>query len=122
MPKFGSDADGFSVTFEDASRSLRVKAWGFWGPEVAASFATTVIDACRSARRATEVVVDATDLKPQRDEGQLALTTFLGALPGLGITQASIVTANPLTKLQLMRIAGSTASKSIIQFTSKAGA
>lgn len=121
MPTFGSDADGFSVVFDEAARSLRVRAWGFWTPDVASSFAPAVIDACRSARRAADVVVDAADLKPQREEGQLALTTVFGALPGLGITRASIVTGNPLTKLQLMRITGASASKSIVQFTSKAG-
>lgn len=79
MPTFGTDADGFRITFEEPARLLRVRAYGFWSPEVAATFAASVIEACRPPRRAKELVVDADDLKPQREE------------PGLGIERACVL-------------------------------
>ena len=118
-PAFGTDADGFSITFEEASRSLRVRAYGFWSPEIAAAFAPSVLDACRPPRRTATVIVDASDLKPQRDEGQAALKSLFSALPGLGIATVSVLTDNALTKLQLMRLANAGPVKTIIQFATK---
>jgi hypothetical protein len=118
MPKFGTDADGFSITFEEHSRSLRIRTYGFWSSELAATFAASVVEACRAPRRASEVFVDASDLKPQREEGQAALKTVFAALPGLGIGRASVFTGNALTKLQLMRLANAGPAKGIIEFTS----
>jgi hypothetical protein len=119
MPTFGSDADGFSIAFEELSRCLRVKVWGFWAPEVAASFPAAVVDAVRGGRRAAEVLVDAVELKPQRDDAQEAFKTMFAALPALGVTRASITTGNALTKLQLMRLANATPAREIVHFTSK---
>lgn len=66
----GNDEAGFSVALDEASGTVRVRAWGFWGAEVADSFAQTVAEACRSAREAARLVLDARLLKPQRDAGQ----------------------------------------------------
>jgi hypothetical protein len=121
MPTFGTDADGFSITFDEPSRLLRVRAYGFWSPEVAATFAASVIEACRPPRRPKELVVDAADLKPQREEGQAALRSVFAALPGLGIGRASVLTGNALTKLQLLRLANAAPTRAMIEFTTNAG-
>jgi len=121
MPMFGTDADGFSITFEEPSQLLRVRAYGFWPPEVAAAFAASVLQACQPPRRARELVVDAADLKPQREEGQAALRSVFAALPRLGIGRASVLTGNALTKLQLLRLANAGPTSAMIEFTTKAG-
>jgi len=119
MPTFGTDADGFTITFEEMTRCLRIRMYGFWPPDIAASFATTVLDACRPPRRTTEVVVDASDLKPQRDETQAALVDVFAALPSLGVAKASVLTDNALTKLQLLRLVNAGPARAIVRFVRK---
>jgi len=42
---------------------------------------------------------------------------MMGALPRLGLSRASIQGANPLTKLQLLRIAKERAVRNLVHFT-----
>jgi hypothetical protein len=119
MPMTGTDADGFTISFEEPSRCLRIRVYGFWQPDTAATFVASLVDACRPPRRAVELVVDASDLKPQRDEAQVALKDAFAALPGLGITRASVVTDNALTKLQLLRLVNAGPARAIIRFVRK---
>ena len=116
MAHFGNDEAGFSVWLDDPTRTVRVKAWGFWTPEVAAEFARSVTEACRSVQNAN-LSMDLTGLKPQREEGQAAFAAMMGALPRLGLSRASIQGANPLTKLQLLRIAKERAVRNLVHFT-----
>ena len=103
MEKVGDELAGFSVDAAPPD-SVKVKGWGFWSVPVATAFAGAVLDACRQARGAT-LMLDLCDLKPMRDEGQQSLSRVLRTAPGLGIAAISIITTNPLTRLQLVRLA-----------------
>ena len=116
MAHFGDDEAGFSVLLDDPTRTVRVKAWGFWTPKIAGEFARTVMDTCRSVRNAS-LSMDLTGLKPQREEGQAAFAEVMGALPKLALARTSIRGANALTKLQLLRIAKEHAVRELVQFT-----
>lgn len=115
----GDDQAGFSVALDEPTRTVRISAWGFWGPDLATAFSESVTETCRAARQAARLVLDATKLKPQRDAGQAAFGAVMSALPRLGITEASVKTSNALTKLQLLRIAKeSTANALVLHFDS----
>ncbi len=62
------------------------------------------------------MVLDASLLKPQREEGQHALSTLMLALGKLGITSMQVVTTSPLTRLQLVRIGNESSVREILQF------
>jgi hypothetical protein len=51
-----------------------------------------------------------------RDEGQQSFRQLLRALSGAGITRVSIVTTNPLTKLQLVRLVAESRTQSSIEW------
>jgi hypothetical protein len=104
MERFGNDEEGFEVNLDEVTGTLRVRAWGFWGQEVASQFVSKVLDACRPPHRVSQVIVDALGLKPQREAGQEAFGTVVASLPALGVSRASVTTDSPLTKLQLLRI------------------
>src|SRR5688572_9109580 len=104
MERVGDEQAGFSVD-PVPSEGVRVKGWGFWSVEVASAFAGAVLEACRAQRRGAPLLLDFADLKPMRDEGQQALSRVLRAAPSLGAGTISIVTTNPLTRLQLVRLA-----------------
>ncbi len=89
--------------------------WGFWSDAVVASLVKGVVDACRSTALPRRVIVDAEDLKPQRDDGQAALLAMFNALSTMGIEQVSVVVTSPLTRLMLGRIAKSTTTKGFIE-------
>jgi hypothetical protein len=105
MQRFGEDQAGFSVALEAATRLVNVVAWGFWSRETAASFANIVLEACRKAPSGTCLILNMTDLKPMREEGQSAWTGLMNGLPSLGrIDRVAVTTGNALTKLQLLRL------------------
>jgi hypothetical protein len=114
MERVGTDEAGFSVT-KDPLGPIRVVGWGFWGPEIAQAFDKSVLSACRQAG-ATRLVLDMTDLKPMRDEGQRAFASTFTMLKMIGITQTSVLTSSHLTKLQLLRIAKDAGPKDGVQF------
>ncbi|NUP06741.1 MAG: hypothetical protein HOW73_11865 [Polyangiaceae bacterium] len=117
QPKtFGTEAAGFSLDLDAASHSLRVRVWGFWKRDVTDIFAQTVLDACRPTARITHLVMDANDLKPQREEGQAAFATLLEGVRKHGIDRVSIVTRNALTRLQLTRIAHDSTANDVVRF------
>jgi hypothetical protein len=61
-------------------------------------------------------LIDASSLKPMRDEGQQAFTTALSVMKTLAFTRVSVITASHLTKLQIMRIATAAGMAPKIQF------
>ena len=107
MLRVGTDSAGFSIDFPPTGAIL-VAGWGFWSVEVAAAFAPNVIDACRGRPRGSALVLEMSNLKPMRDEGQQSFSAILRALSGLGIARTSMVTTNPLTRMQLARLATET--------------
>jgi hypothetical protein len=115
MERIGTEAAGFSVGQEPLSAVVRVVGWGFWGPELAQEFDKAVLKACRQAN-ATRLILDMAELKPMRDEGQRAFASTFALLKIIGITHTSVLTASPMTKLQLLRIARDSAPKDSIHF------
>jgi hypothetical protein len=104
MQHFGDEGAGFSIESDDSSKAVSVRAWGFWGADVAKAFGPAVREACRNKPAGTLVRMDMTGLKPMREEGQLSFGSLLTGLPALGIAQLRIQTGSQLTKLQLLRI------------------
>jgi hypothetical protein len=104
MQRIGDDSAGFSVDRTGPDRIL-VKAWGFWSVDVSSIFEATVASACSARPKGSALHLDMTEVKPMRDEGQQAVMRLLRALPSLGIIRAVIAVTNPLTKLQLVRLA-----------------
>jgi hypothetical protein len=98
----GDDQAGFFID-DLATGNVYVRAWGFWSAEVAQAFGGTVQAACNGKPAGTELVMDMTELKPMREEGQKSFAALMRALPGQGIP-ITIETASHLTKLQLLRI------------------
>ena len=94
------DESGFSV--ETGALGVRVEAWGFWDAPTCLRFPTAVLEAVRGAPQRS-VVIDATRLKPQRDEGQAAFRDLALTTSKLGVRVELLVT-NPITKMQLARI------------------
>jgi len=104
MQRVGDETAGFSVDFPLTGGTL-VTAWGFWSVEIAAVFSTSVGAACRGPQRRQSLMLDMRELKPMREQGQQAVRDLLRLLPSLGISRVSVLTTNPLTKLQLVRLA-----------------
>ena len=117
MDRIGDDSAGFSVGQDPVAGTVRVTGWGFWSPAVAASYATKVVAACRD-KPGAGLVLDMTDLKPMREEGQRAFATVMRSLPALGVTRVSIVTASQMTKLQLVRLASENGASAYVQWVS----
>jgi hypothetical protein len=115
MDRFGDEGAGFSVEFDAAAGAVSVRAWGFWGADVAKAFGPAVRDACLNKPAGTLVRMDMTALKPMREEGQLSFGSIVSQLPQLGIGQLRIQTASQLTKLQLVRIASEHGKMQFVQ-------
>ena len=115
MDRFGDEGAGFSIEFDAAAGAVSVRAWGFWGADVAKAFGPAVRDACSNKPAGTLVRMDMTALKPMREEGQLSFGSIVSQLPQLGIGQLRIQTASQLTKLQLVRIASEHGKMQFVQ-------
>jgi len=116
MDRVGNDGAGFSLEYEPSPSAIRVKAWGFWGAEVAGAFGKKVGEACKNRPAGTTLYLDMTELRPMREEGQAAFTALLESLTSLGITSTMISTGSQLTKLQLLRLTGPIAKGTHILF------
>ncbi len=110
MERFGDETSGFSVVFDQDTLTVRVEGWGFWSADVASKFGPAVRSACTNRPRGTALKMDLTRLKPMRDEGQDSFGLIVGSLAALGIERAAVATGSPLTRLQLLRIAGERAA------------
>jgi len=117
MTQFGDSQAGFSVAFHPDEAAVRVRAWGFWSALVAAQFGNAVREACHDCPRGTALVLDMTELKPMRDEGQVSVGVLMKVLPKLGLAKTTVMTSSHLTKLQLLRLATECGVKDLVQFT-----
>jgi hypothetical protein len=117
MKRVGDDLSGFSVVFDTEARAVRVRAWGFWNADIAASFANTVAEVCAGGPTGGFLLLDMTGLRPMRDEGQASFGSLLTALPKLGIQRAAVASDNPLTRLQLLRLVAEHGRKNCVEFT-----
>jgi hypothetical protein len=119
MQRVGDDTTGFSVAVVSPG-TVGVAGWGFWSIDVALAFANAVSDAVRGQPRGVKLRIDMSRLKPMREQGQQAFAALMRGLKELGITQTQVVTANPLTKLQLVRLASESAPGARIEWTDEA--
>jgi hypothetical protein len=117
MRRVGDDTAGFSVDLPGGP-GIVVKGWGFWRREVAAPFAGRVVEVCRSQPRGAGLRLDMSELKPMREEGQQSFRDLLRSLPGLGLSRVLIITGNPLTRMQLTRLATDTGTYDSIEWAS----
>ncbi|HVY44654.1 MAG TPA: hypothetical protein VHB21_02200 [Minicystis sp.] len=102
MARFGSDEAGFSI--DAIASSVKVRAWGFWDAATAARFPPAVFEALAAAGPRAELLVDVTELKPQREAGQAALHEVIEGTVRLGLRRAELVVTNAITRMQLARI------------------
>ncbi len=116
VQRMGDGQAGFSVAFDAATAAVRVRAWGFMSPEVAGAFGILVKDACRASPKGSALVMDMTELKPMRDEGQDSFRVLMDALPTLHMSNITALVTSQLVKLQLLRIANQSASKGSLRF------
>jgi hypothetical protein len=116
MNRVGDEQAGYSITLDAVNGTIRVRAWGFWSVEVATTFGKNVGDVCVTAPQGTALHLDMKGLKPMREEGQHSFGMLLNALPSLRMSATTIATDNPLTKLQLLRLANKHGAKDAVQF------
>jgi hypothetical protein len=114
MDRVGTDESGFKVSVDLVGRAVRIEAWGFWPVEVCSAFGRNVVDAFRSSIGMRRLEMEATRLKPLREEGESAWGFLLSSLPTS--VDVFVVKTNSLTRLQLMRIAKAARDKNLVQF------
>ena len=109
----GNDEMGFAIDTDVMTRTLTVRAWGFWSASIAVDFVNAVTEEQqRSGVRA--IAFDMGDLKPMREEGQAAWTRLVARLSAsVAIHKISIATRSQLTKLQLLRLARAAAGANV---------
>jgi hypothetical protein len=111
----GGDQDnGFRIDRDLPNGIVRARAWGFWPLELAQAFVGAIQDECKFAMRAT-LSLDATKLKPQREVAIAELAAALRAAVQSGVIRVVIHTENPLTRLQLTRIASDAEIKHLVE-------
>ena len=118
MDRVGDDQAGFSISYDPVEGAFLVVGWGFWNADVATAFAAKVASALRELPGEKILVLDMSDLKPMREEGQKSFGSIVRALPALGVSRASVVTSSQLTKLQLVRLATENAAGVSIEWVS----
>jgi len=115
--RFGGDAAGFSVEYDAKGQALRVRGWGFWTAEIGRSFGVAVLDAYEAHHGVRQVVMDMLDLKPMREEGQVSFAHVVNTLAEKGATRVLVTVSSQLTRLQLLRLAGTRAKEGFIEVT-----
>ena len=114
--RFGDEQAGFTLGHDDGG-IIHSRAWGFWSAETGRAFGTIMLDACRQSN-AVRLVLDMSELKPMREEGQASFAKLVGALTSLGIGRLTVILTSQLMKLQLLRIAGEVGAGGLVEFTS----
>ena len=110
MRSFGTEDSGFAVDYRSGGRTVVVRAWGFWDPALAAAFPGAVTEACQEATPPFGLLLEVSQLKPQREAGQGAFRALMTALREGGPARTAVVFENAITKMQLTRIARETAT------------
>jgi hypothetical protein len=114
----GDSADGFRLTVRRDDSTIRVECWGFWPPDIAESFAEETISNCRNLAPPFHLLIDASALKPQGDEGQAALRRIMRYVATAKVASAVVSASNILTRMQLNRIANESGAASLVAFKS----
>ena len=112
----GDAEAGVRWTRRREEHAIRVDCWGFWPSETAESFAQETVSACRSVGAPFHLLFDASDLKPQGDEGQSAIRRVMLYLATAEVASAVVCAGNVLTRMQLARLANEAGLSSVIAF------
>lgn len=118
MDCVGDERAGFSCRFDSLKGVFEVRAWGFWNADIATTFGIQVPSLLGQLTGPKRLVLDMSDLKPMRDEGQKSFANVCRTLRTLGVTSATIVTSSQLTKLQLARIVTESGATASVQWLS----
>jgi hypothetical protein len=81
-----------------------------------------VYEVCKASPKGASLLMDMSELKPLREEGQKSFGALIRMLPGLGIAKTSVHTSSQLTKLQLLRLVAEHGMKNAVEFTSSPAA
>jgi hypothetical protein len=116
MRRYAGDGEaGFSVEHDHPRNTIRVAAWGFWRPDVANVFVSTVTNDWLATAE-VRVLIDATRLVPQREEGQAAWGDLMAALRVPTVQTVAVVVSSTITKMQLLRLAKDRGVQSWVYF------
>jgi hypothetical protein len=99
----GTGAGGYRVS-GCGTAVVRIRAWGYWAPDVVDAFMRDAAAVCRELTPSATLGIDAGELKPQGAEGQDALRTFFRSLAGLTFAKGTLFANNALTRMQLTRL------------------
>lgn len=101
--QFGDQKEGFDV--DSRQGSVVVTARGFWSADLAAQLVPAVLPQVRAQGHPTSLVFELAELRPLRDEGQIAFKELILSSLKSGVHEVVIRTPSALTKLQMLRIA-----------------
>jgi hypothetical protein len=116
--RVGSELAGFEV-LADETGAVFVRAWGFWDVEVANQFGDAVVGALEGKPNVPQVVMDMSELRPMREEGQDSFGRVVKTLSSRGISRVTVATTSQLVRLQLIRLANANAPKGFVEFTTE---
>jgi hypothetical protein len=101
--QFGNQKEGFNI--DSRKGSVVVTAHGFWSAELAAQLVSAVLPQVRAQGPSSSLVFELAELRPLRDEGQIAFKDLITSSLKSGVHEVVVRTPSALTKLQMLRIA-----------------
>jgi hypothetical protein len=113
---FGTAAGGFRLASPSTGNALLIEVWGYWDAETAKAFAEEAPIVSRRAAAPLNLVLEASQLKPQGVKGQAALRALLECLTKLSVSRAVARVSNILTRMQLTRIAAECGASQLLHF------
>lgn len=102
---------GYELIFDETSRVLNIRLWGFWDGELAKKFTGEFekqVQEASAAGTGWYVLADITRFPPQFPEIQRFLTEAMGMAKTHGMKKAARIVDNTITKLQIARLSKET--------------
>jgi hypothetical protein len=115
----GTEAGGYRVS-GSGTAVVRIRAWGYWPPDVVDAFVRDAAAVCRELTPSATLGIDAGELKPQGSEAQDALRAFFRSLAGLKFEKGTLFANNALTRMQLTRLLREAAVEGRLTFADSA--
>jgi len=111
LTQHGDESEGFTI--DNGGDFVLVTARGFWSAETADKMAESVLTALAGRRQ--PLIFELSELRPLRDEGQLAFKALFKRALARGTPRIVVRSASAMTKLQMMRIARETGQEQLIR-------
>lgn len=102
LERYGDETQGFEV--DSSGEAVVVRAWGFWSTELAEQVVPVVASALRAKGSGTDLTIDATDLRPLRNEAQRSFEAMLSQAVQNSARGVVIQSPSALTRLQMIRL------------------